>query len=377
MDKQNSRNSRVKNGGKILIWLGLLIFFVYSYQAVIDLEPIGHPRRQESVVRMLTTLTKPNFFEYEYETRETPVVLEKDCQNSDGPSQIEQVSDGTIIIDLECTSALVPIYTFRGSGLMPNTTGYIAWDSSNPDVDDSFTTSSFFVDGEGNFLITDIPPYRETVVSGHIIVVVEQLNKTLRGFSEVSHRAAEKMWETIQIAFLATSISAILAILLTFLSARASSFWARAFYILLQIVTAIIHAVHPLIIVIPAIVLVGIGPTAGVLALTLFSTVVLVVTFSEYAQQHTSLNWSTLLKVHFQGLAFRYLSANLLIATVLGFMGGGGIGFLIQQDINLLNYRDAGVAIFASIISISSLDLLSRIVWRRIQITGDVPSTHS
>jgi hypothetical protein len=48
-------------------------------------------------------------------------------------------------------------------------------------------------------------------------------------------------------------------------------------------------------------------------------------------------------------------------------MGGGGIGFLIQRYINLLNVRDASVAILACIIAIGGLDLLGRAVWRKIQ----------
>jgi len=248
MDKQTQRMARVKNGGRILIWLGLLIFFIYSYQAIIDLEGIGHPGRQKAVNRILTALSKPNLFE-----------------------------------------------------------------------------------------------------------------------SETGQRTAGEMWETIQIAFLATSSSAIVAIPFTFFTARASSYWGRGLNILLQPILAAVRSVHPLITVTLAIVLAGLGPTAGVLALTLFSTAVLIGKFSEYAQQHTSLSWPALLKVHFPGLAFRHFPTNIVIATVLGFMGGGGIGFSLQQQINLLNYGDAGVSILAMIIAIGSLDLLSRTVWYKIQ----------
>jgi phosphonate transport system permease protein len=172
------------------------------------------------------------------------------------------------------------------------------------------------------------------------------------------------MWETIKIAFLATSISAIFAIPFTFFSARASSCWGRGFNILLQPILAAVRSVHPLIIVAPiAIVLAWIGPTAGVLALTLFSNCSVYCKLFRIAQQHTSLSWSVLLQVYFPGLAFRHFPINILIATVLGFLGGGGIGFSLQQDLSLLNYSDAGVAILAIIIASGSLDLLSRIVW--------------
>ncbi len=254
MDKQNEV-AKFKNGIKVLFWLGLLAFFIYSFQTIMSFEDIAHPRRQESFIRILTALSKPDF------------------------------SD-----------------------------------------------------------------------------------------NESNRQAAAQMWETIQIAFLATTIGAVLAIPFTFFTARSSSFLGRVFNILLQPILSAVRAVHPLIITIPAIVIAGIGPTAGVLALTLFSTAVLIGNFSEYAQQHTSLSWTTLFKVHYPGLALKHLPVNILIATVLGFMGGGGIGFLLQQHISLLNYDVASVAILACIIAIGSIDLLSRAIWRKIQTTAEVTS---
>lgn len=187
---------------------------------------------------------------------------------------------------------------------------------------------------------------------------------------ETSRQVAIKMWETIQIAFLATTISAVFAIPFTFFSARPSSILGRGFNFLLQPILSAVRAVHPLIIIPPAIMLAGIGPTAGVLALTIFSTGVLIRKFSEYAQQHMSLSWPMLFKVHFPGLTFKHLPVNILIATVLGFIGGGGIGPLFLMNITLLDYRDAGVAILACIVVIGSLDLISRAVWHKIQNNG-------
>ena len=111
----------------------------------------------------------------------------------------------------------------------------------------------------------------------------------------------------------------------------------------------------------------GLGAAAGTLALTLFSTAILFGKYSEYAGLYVNLGWPELLKIQFPGLAFRHLSTNMTIATVIGYIGGGGIGFILQQNINLLNFRAASVQILAIIIIIASLDLLSRVVWRKIQ----------
>jgi phosphonate transport system permease protein len=247
--------ARVKDGIKILFWLGFLAFFIYSFQIIMDFENMAHPRRQESVVRILTALSKPNFIE-----------------------------------------------------------------------------------------------------------------------AEISHQVVVKMWETIQIGFLATTISAVFAVPFTFFSARPSSVWGRGFNTLLQPTLSVVRAVHPLIVTMFTIVLAGLGPTAGVLALTFYSTAILIGNFSEYAQQHMSLNWLTLFRVHFPGLALKHLPVNILIATILGFMGGGGIGYLLLQNINLLNYHDASVSLMACIIAIGSIDLFSRVIWHNIQKRESLPS---
>jgi phosphonate transport system permease protein len=370
MDKQSI--ARVKSWGRILVGLGLLIFFIYSYQAIMDLEEMAHPARQKSIGRILTALSQPNLFEYEYKIRETPITLENDCQNSRDFTQTARVSQRKMIFDLKCDPGRAATFTIHGSGFQPNTPGYIVMQSNIPGNEGrKFWVSDFSTDSKGSFSITVmvIPMNLDHISSGRTIAVVEQLSKTFRGFSETSRYTAEKMWETIQISFLATVIGAILAIPFTFFSARSSSGWGRGLNILLQPLLAAIRSIHPLITVILAVVVSGIGPTAGVLAITLFSTAVLIDKFSEYAREHTSLGWLVLLKVHFPGLAFRHFPANFAVATVIGFVGGGGIGFLLQQNINLLNYRDASVALLAIIVIGGGLDLLSRAVWHNIQRT--------
>ena len=201
----------------------------------------------------------------------------------------------------------------------------------------------------------------------------ERLMRVLAAFAqpnfqegETTRQVAEGMWETFRMAFLATGLSALLAIPLTFLSARSASAWGRGFNFVLQPILSAIRAVHPLVLTFPAVIVGGIGPAAGVLALTFFSTAVLIGIFSEYAQQHPSVSWRRLFQVYFPGLAFKHFPVNLVIASVLGFTGGGGIGFLIQQNTNLLNYGDASVAILACILVIGGMDLLGRAVWRKV-----------
>jgi phosphonate transport system permease protein len=54
------------------------------------------------------------------------------------------------------------------------------------------------------------------------------------------------------------------------------------------------------------------------------------------------------------------------MSTIIGFGGGGGIGFLVQQNLNLLKYRDASVQMIAIAIVVATLDYLSAKVRERI-----------
>ena len=57
---------------------------------------------------------------------------------------------------------------------------------------------------------------------------------------------------------------------------------------------------------------------------------------------------------------------NVRMSTVIGFVGGGGIGFILQQYINLLQYRQAATAVWAIALVVAALDYLSAVVRERV-----------
>jgi phosphonate transport system permease protein len=54
------------------------------------------------------------------------------------------------------------------------------------------------------------------------------------------------------------------------------------------------------------------------------------------------------------------------MSTIIGFAGGGGIGFLLQQNINLVHYHAASVQMLAIAVVVSTLDFLSARIRERI-----------
>ena len=53
------------------------------------------------------------------------------------------------------------------------------------------------------------------------------------------------------------------------------------------------------------------------------------------------------------------------MSTIIGFAGGGGIGFLLQQNINLLDYRAASVQMLAIAIVVATMDYISAVIRER------------
>lgn len=144
-----------------------------------------------------------------------------------------------------------------------------------------------------------------------------------------------------------------------------------------------LRSIEPLIMGLVFVIWVGIGPFAGVLALTLHSIASLGKLYSEQiesidtgpieALQSTGANrLQTIMYAVVPQIIPPYIAftmyrwdINVRMSTIIGFVGGGGIGFLLQQQINLLRYRDAGVAVLAIAIVVSILDYASAAIRER------------
>ena len=70
-----------------------------------------------------------------------------------------------------------------------------------------------------------------------------------------------------------------------------------------------------------------------------------------------------------QFLAFTFYrwDINVRMSTIIGFVGGGGIGFLLQQWITLLKYNEAGTALLAIAMVVITLDTLSAKIREKIK----------
>jgi phosphonate transport system permease protein len=150
-----------------------------------------------------------------------------------------------------------------------------------------------------------------------------------------------------------------------------------ALYYVVRSALNILRSIEPLIMAIIFVVWVGLGPFAGVLALAVHSIAALGKLYSESVESidhgpieavnATGANlWQMITYAVIPQIIPPYLAftiyrwdINVRMSTIIGFVGGGGIGFLLQQWIRLLRYRDAGAAVWAIAIVVAIMDYVS------------------
>lgn len=145
-----------------------------------------------------------------------------------------------------------------------------------------------------------------------------------------------------------------------------------------------LRSIEALVMAIVFVIAVGIGPFAGVLALGLHTIVSLAKLYSEQVEsiaagpleaiEATGANrLQTIIYAVIPQIVPPYISytmyrwdINVRMSTIIGFVGGGGIGFLLQQNINLLNYRAAAAQMLAIAVVVSLMDYISSEMRERV-----------
>jgi phosphonate ABC transporter permease subunit PhnE len=146
----------------------------------------------------------------------------------------------------------------------------------------------------------------------------------------------------------------------------------------------LLRAIEPLIIGAVFVVWVGIGPFAGILALILNSIADLGKLFSEQVEniedgplEAVTATGANRLQVivfsvipqitpHYIAFAFYRWDINVRLSTIIGFIGGGGIGLVLQRSANLTQYSAASVMIIAIAVVVTTLDYISSQLRKRI-----------
>ncbi len=188
------------------------------------------------------------------------------------------------------------------------------------------------------------------------------------------------MVQTIFIAFMATALAVPIAFIFSFFSARnlvKGSVVGGSIYSVLRIISNFTRSVEPIIWAIIFSVWVGIGPFAGMLALMLHSVASLIKQYSEQIEciekgpveaiEATGANkiqvvWFAVVpQVILPFLSFTIFrwDINIRMATIIGLVGGGGVGTLLMQYQGLAKWNEVGTIVIVIALVVWVMDYLS------------------
>lgn len=269
----------------------------------------------------------------------------------------------------------------RGEDFAPGRPGRLVWRDATgaPSQLAEFTT-----DARGSFRLRVRIP--DTLGDRGELVAVVVLPQTVWRPSETLRLVAERMVETVFLALMGTAMGVVFAVPLSFLGARnlAHGPVGLAVYGASRTVLNVFRSVEPLILATVFAVWVGIGPFAGVLALGVHSVASLGKLYSEAieaidpgpieaveatgASRLQVIRYAVIPQIVPQFIAFTIYrwDINVRMSTVIGFVGGGGIGFLLMQYINLLLWQKAATAVWAITLVVALMDYLSARVRERV-----------
>lgn len=201
-------------------------------------------------------------------------------------------------------------------------------------------------------------------------------------FSDLS-KLLFSMIETVEIALMGTLLAISLSIPLSIMSAKNVT-PNRFIYSFCKTITIFFRALPEFIVAMILVIAIGFGPMPGILALGLHTMGFLAKFYAE-SIEHVDPNPSEALKAmgasksqafvfgvipqimpSFIGNNFYILDRNIRMATMLGIVGAGGIGYELQSSFRMFQYERVSSIIIIIFITIYIIDIISSFIRQRL-----------
>ncbi len=378
-----------------------VLFFFLGWQ-ISDISPVrliaGLDEGSDKLGRIMwpweRAITRPE------ELVRGEALIEIPC--SDSPPAMSDVLTGEAYLISDPTCGVLSVQqgaqgtplSLTGGNFIPNSDVEIRWEDPIGSEFRQRQGGEYVVvmsDDQGGFEVDIIMPYRLLPVdlAEHMIwrVYGQQVASLGDPVPSIELKLAiSHMIETIFLGMMATCFGIVFALPISFLAARnlmSSSPVTLAIYYITRLILNIVRSIEPLIWAVIAVVVVGLGPFAGILALTVHSIAALGKLYSEAIEsidpgpieaiQATGANWIQTVVFGvipqiippFVSFTIYRWDINVRMSTIIGLVGGGGIGFLLIQWIKLLDYRAAGIAVWFIAITVAILDFVSAEIRKR------------
>ena len=338
----------------------------------------------------------PDFISHRSYTNTGWAPVEVPCGPNPPPST-NTVNGITVSVSPNC-ARLSDTLIVQASGLWPDTSTKLYW--STPIGDQlplgagHITALLITSDSQGNLnTVVQVPATATSAAPDptkpleHRVYLVQ--SRSLPGYqlSQNGIYLKQGVIETLFLALMSTTLGALIAIPVGFLAARnlmGANPVTLAIYFVVRTILNIIRSIEPLIIAIVFVVIVGLGPFPGVIAITLHTVAALGKLYSEVIEgidpgpleaiRATGGTWVQMVRYAvipqivppFMSFTIYRWDINVRTSTIIGFVGGGGIGFYLYQWIIKGDYRAIGSAFIAIVIIVMILDFVSARIRARL-----------
>jgi phosphonate transport system permease protein len=334
--------------------------------------------------QILPQLLTPELFSREAITSTMSIPFPIPCESA---AVAEAIDTGPRLIAEPACAAALENFTLRGVELSPDAEVKLSW--RLPDGK-TMSIRRITTDVEGNF--AERIQARPIVATKDGKAAQLEAETSLPGgqlqLSQTLSDVVNAMFVTVFMALLATTFGTIIAAPFSFLAARnitKRGTIGSGVYYLTRSALNLIRSYEPLVMATIFALMVGFNsPFAGVLALVLVTTASLGKMFSEAVESidpgpieavtATGGNRAQVILYavvpqiipDFLSFIIYHWDINVRISTIIGFVGGGGIGYYLSQRINSFEYHKAGTALLAIVIVVWALDFLSAEVRKKL-----------
>jgi len=380
-----SRKPRTFLSTLVIILVLIVAVVVYSYGwRVTKIDIVTLVTDIADVKPIVTQLLQPRLLEQEEFTQKYKVPILVPCPDPAPAPETPPESGPYLTLSSTC-GQIGDEVTVEGFNFQPSVKGSLRWVIVNTRRRLDYVTT----DENGHFSYTfDIPEIKlgDQPLQCGAEIILKWREGPLKP-TEPLRLTVEKMIETLFLALMATTFGILIAIPLSFFGARnlvGRGPLGLVIYYLTRTLFNLLRSIEPLIMAIVFAVWVGIGPFAGVLALALHSIAALGKLYSESIEsidpgplEAITATGANRLQVIVYGVIPQIIpqytaftiyrwDINVRMSTIIGFVGGCGIGFILQQWINLMQYTNAAVAVWAIAIVVATLDYVSAKVREKI-----------
>ena len=345
---------------------------------------------------ILRPMLRPDFVVRRESMRDVWAPVEVPC--GPHPPAAENTMHGARLALSPRCAALNATLTVRATGLWPDARTEIAWATpigNRLALGKDFAAPLYVnTDSTGALAATiQVPPDAlaaapdPTLPLEHRVYLTQARPEPGYRLSENGRYVMQGIIQTLFLALMATTIGALLAIPVSFLAARNLMGTRKAtvaVYVATRTALNVMRSMEPMIIAIVAVVIVGLGPFAGVIAITMHTVAALGKLYSEVIEgidpgpleaiRAVGGNWAQMVRYAvipqvvpaFASFTLFRWDINVRTSTIIGFVGGGGIGFFLYQWIIKGDFRAVSSSFIAIAVIVVVLDFVSARIRARL-----------